>query len=237
MTTTSKSEAIEEVLARLENSWEQVQSLPACRLLRLAILRELTRTIHTLRSEHMATHRPSTAEDYAQRENFLTSNFASLNVENLTLAEIYQQSHEAISSTGPTPSEVSLPSSVLETIGLTKFTRQDRRWELEMAQEAVRQSWEFWQFETSTEIREVENFARSFSEALWPKGVVLFVESDGFLKMSEKDPHLAYWRGRWILVLDPKLHPTEEDKLEKLGTDSSWTRLHPHSNILQDRLK
>jgi hypothetical protein len=230
MTNKTESESIENTIQRLDRPWMQVGRSKACRLLRLSILRELTRAVHTLRSEFMATERAEKADDLAHRENYLNTYFPVLDLTNLGLAQTYSQSARVAKPVGRAPDAVTLPSPVLEAVGAAKFTRQDRRWENEIAQEAVRQNWEFWQFEASTEIHEVESFARAFAESIWPHGVVLFVESDGFLKPSEENSHLAYWRGRWLVVLEPRAHrPNSQNSNESSpdGKVASWHRLHP----------
>jgi hypothetical protein len=222
MTMKTEFELIETTLKRLERPWQQAGQTGPCRLLRLSLLRELTRAIHTLRSECMATDRSNQAADLAHRENYLTQYFPILDLTNLALSQAYSQTSRAAKPVGNAPIPVPLPPSVIATVGEAKFTRQDRRWEYEMAQEAVRQDLEFWLFEASSEIHDVEPFARSFSESIWPRGVVLFVESDGFLKMSKENPNLAFWRGKWLVVLEPGA-----PRPKALGIDPSWHRLHP----------
>ncbi len=221
-TSKAESESIERVLQRMERPWQQAGKSDACRLLRLSLMRELTRVIHTLRSECMATDRSDQAEDLAHRENYLNTYFPIMDLSNLGLSQAFSQTSRVAKPVGKPGNAVSLPASVTDTVGAGKFTRQDRRWENEIAQEAVRQEWEFWQFEASTEIHQVESFARGFSDSIWPRGVVLFVESDGFLKMSQDNSHLAYWRGRWLVVMEPRA-----PKPETTGLQPSWQRLHP----------
>lgn len=222
--TTSKaeSETVERTLQRLERPWQQAGNSNACRLLRLSILRELTRVIHTLRSECMATDRAEKADDLAHRENYLNMYFPVLDVTSLGLAQAYSQTSRAAKPVSKGPDPVALPNSVAQTVGINKFTRQDRRWENEIAQEAVRQEWEFWHYEASTEIHQVEAFARNFTDSIWPRGVILFVESDGYLKASPEDPNLAYWRGKWLVVMEPRA-----PKPETSGIQPTWLRIHP----------
>lgn len=222
MTTKTESSPIENTLKKLERPWSQAGQSNASRLLRLSLLRELTRVVHTLRSECMATDRSSQAGDLAHRENYLNQYFPVLDLTNLGLTQAYSQTSRVAKPVGRAPDAVPLPASVIAAVGEAKFTRQDRRWELEMAQEAVRRDWEFWQFEASTEIHNVEPFARAFSESIWPRGVVLFVESDGFLKMSQENPNLAFWRGKWLVVLEQGA-----PRPKGIGIDPSWHRLHP----------
>jgi hypothetical protein len=222
MKSKTESESMERTLQRLERPWQEAAHHDSCRLLRLSLLRELVRAIHTLRSEVMATQQGESADDLAHRENYLNSNFRLLELSNLALSQAYSQTSRAAKPVARPLETVSLPKAVTDAVGNNKFTRQDRKWELELAQEAVRLQWEFWQFEASTEIHEVESFARSFSEKLWPHGVVLFVESDGFLKMSDENSNLAFWRGRWLVVMEP-----HSSRPGKLGLVPTWQRLYP----------
>jgi hypothetical protein len=221
-TSRAESESIEHVLQRLERPWQQAGQSDASRLLRLSLLRELTRVIHTLRSECMATERSEKADELAHRENYLNTYFPVLDLANMGLSQALSQTSRSAKPVSKAPSPVEFPSAVAQNIGIAKFTRQDRRWENEIAQEAVRKQWEFWQFEASTEIHQVEAFARAFTESIWPHGVVLFVESDGFLKMSQENPNLAFWRGRWLVVMEP-----HSPKPQTSGIQPSWLRIHP----------
>jgi hypothetical protein len=170
----------------------------------------------------MATDRSSQAEELAHRENFLNQYFTVLDLTNLGLSQAYSQTSRVAKPVGRAPDAVPLPASVITAVGESKFTRQDRRWELEIAHEAVRRDWEFWQFEASTEIQQVEPFARAFTESIWPRGVVLFVESDGFLKLSQENPNLAFWRGKWLVVLEQGASRPKD-----IGIQPQWHRLHP----------
>jgi hypothetical protein len=175
----------------------------------------------------MATERSEKADELAHRENFLNTYFPVLDLANMGLSQAFSQTSRSAKPVSKAPSPVEFPSAVAQNIGIAKFTRQDRRWENEIAQEAVRKQWEFWQFEASTEIHQVEAFARAFTESIWPHGVVLFVESDGFLKMSQENPNLAFWRGRWLVVMEP-----HSPKPQPSGIQPSWLRIHPPPQTL-----
>jgi hypothetical protein len=150
-------------------------------------------------------------------------------VENQDLLEIFQQSTSSEPTRKVARDKVEIPPELVRAMGETKLSRQDRKWEAELAQEAIRRSWEFWQHEVSAEIHDVERYARCFSESLWPRGAVLFIESDGFLKVSDKDPNQAYWRGRWFVIADPKSSSviTAKENQQPEAVDPKWQRLYP----------
>lgn len=225
-TRANPSETIEQVLTQLDRHWQQAGLSKSCKILRFALLRELCRSIHRLRSEFMATSRETLATDLGLREATLTQHFDQIQVENLSLETIFA-SIPSLESAPVNPTQVS--PALSKAIEAAKLLRQDRRWEAVIASHAEREHWTFWQFCASTKIQEVETFARIFSESLWPRGIVLFVESDGFLNSTNQAPELALWQGRWTLALDPHLRNPDE-----LGLDFSrfphssptWVKLH-----------
>lgn len=231
------NDKLSRILARLEERWSQPLPDQARRLLRLSLARELSRAVHTLRSELMAMERQEDAAQLARRETALLGSLRSsrLALEALSLRELYQGTPPSTEIVPP--KEPLLPAELARSLDPGKLKRHDRAWEAEICQEALARGWSFWRFEASVDIHGVEEFARFFSEGLWPRGVVLFVESDGFLRSGENEPDRAFWRGRWILVLEPSLEfPSElpgtlsaELSSRWPGADPRWTRLYPLS--------
>jgi hypothetical protein len=64
------------------------------------------------------------------------------------------------------------------------------------------------------EIARVEEWNQKLVDQLWPRGIVLFVESVGAHNET-------CWLGRWICVLHSKIH-TPAEAFAALGDFTSW---------------
>ena len=209
MMTTLKGEAnsshpvmVEKVLEQMERLWNQTTGKPDGKILRIALMRELSRSLHTLRSECLALGEDGQAQDILRREEFLSQRFMEIPAQNLPLRQVYARSAAGRAEKRTPEAPPELPAELTAVLDESKLTRPDRRWEAFLAYEAFTRKWTFWTFECWVEVEKVESFAREISDALWPRGVVLFIESSGF---HRGEP--ALWRGKWYLIIEPAAVP------------------------------
>jgi hypothetical protein len=241
--TATRPFTVEKMLERMETPWNQTAKMPDRKLLRIALMREMSRTLHTLRSECLATGQDGQARDLLLREEFLSHRFMELQTQDLPLRQVYARSASGrLESRGP-DAMPALPPELTAVIDGSKFTRPDRHWEAFLAIEAFARGWSFWTFECWVEIENVESWAKEFSDSLWPRGVVLFIESSGFHRGPQ-----SLWRGKWFLVITsdiardiaPEIGNADLSALLGIDTDQlprvpqeSPERIGPHWNRLR----
>jgi hypothetical protein len=206
MTSPALQEELEQILLRQSESWNQTAGRPETTLLRLAILREIIRNIHARKSHFLATGRKTISQGLDQRETFLNE------LRHRTQLEGSLKEYLLGNVSVPGQPRI-LSDELLASIGKEKLTRHDRQWEAALAAEAAVLGWSFWSLEVWVEITQVEQWNLKLNELLWPRGLVLFVESGAATRVSE-----LLWQGRWILTLPAGVHPSEEFKL----TDGPW---------------
>lgn len=184
----------------------------ATRLLRLAIVRELVRQIHTLRSELLARGRLAEATELEYRELFFNYRFLEIRFEEARFREVFLASGRRTKPAPIVPAPLEFPITLAEFLPTEKLNRHDRRLESEMAREALKQGWSFWNLDAWVEVQRVEEWAKTLEQRLWPKGVILFVESDGFLQSFQVDgKERAFWHGRWTIITTPRVTDPTRD--------------------------
>lgn len=216
---------LDEGLAR--RLWDEVASFSSKNLLRLSILRDYAQSIHARKSKFLAKGKTVESRSLLQWEKRLESfrDFTSLEGQ---WDEFVGKSLE----TAPRKKRT-LPQGLLSVILREKFERYDRHWEAALASEAIENRWNFWCFTVSMEIHQIEEWNREFQKHLWPRGLVLFVESSN--QNSESVPAIEpVWQGRWIVVLDPGVkspekafgNPASQSSTLTLALSPRWTLLY-----------
>jgi hypothetical protein len=209
-----RPEPIESLLQRLEAHWDSSAQLPARKLLRIELIRDLARSLHTLHSELLATGDECEAREINDREKFLSERFMELGLESptLPLRQVY-----ARSSAGLCNRNVPVTPPTQGPIPAEKLSRPDRRWEAAMVNEACAQGWNAWTLDCWIDISEVESWGKAFTKQLWPKGIILFVESTAF--------EASLWKGKWYLLLDQTILEPQKLKFDEGAQRPLWTRL------------
>ncbi|MDR3608257.1 MAG: hypothetical protein P4M08_12880 [Oligoflexia bacterium] len=213
---------IKAVLQRIEPRWIESSRLPAKKLLRLALTRDLARSLHTLHSQFLATGDELAARDAIEREKFLSERFNELGLDanDTAIAQIYAQAVAGPKGQKKDLIAVSpIDPKLSSKIDATKLTRADRRWEAAIAHEALQLDWNFWTLESWVNVDEVESWGEKLPECLWPQGIILFVESSAFEE--------SRWRGKWYLVLNPKIKSPEKLPVEPPLAYSASENLEP----------
>lgn len=221
------STVFDDLLQEIGGLWRETQASRETRLLRIALLRRFVLAIHARRSGFLAANDSAGADLLARLELFIESSFARQPLESLTLDELVQAGMKSATPGGAESDQqglsVTLPKELLQWLDPAKLARKDRRWEKALAVEAFRKGWSFWQWVVDVEIHQIESWASALSDGLWPRGILLYVETDGFIDVDEANPSLAYWRGRWLMVLEPELR----DPLTLSFPLSSWPGTRP----------
>jgi hypothetical protein len=226
MATTPKLTGLSQVNEEFQNiigghgeRWRHTEGQPESTLLRLAVLRDIVRSLHAQKSRCLASGRRDLSQalrGWEQRLHELR-NQAKLEGE---LTELV---------TGSTPIKKRtrlLPEALYAAIDREKLERYDRQWEAVLAAEAASLGWRFWALEAWVEITLVEDWNRALNEQLWPSGLVLFVESSGVQAPAPAtDQEFPLWRGRWLLVVHPRFKSPEEIALNL----SQWPGTPPEA--------
>lgn len=229
----------EEVLARLAHLWREARksSLPdqpqATTLLRLAVLRDVFRALHAQKSRCLATG----MKEQAQALKFWEARLEELRGADLsleTLAEPRAYDGDDLFAILGTQTPLKkrsrvIPQGLFSAIEREKLERYDRVWENALTAEAASIGWRFWRLEAWVSIQAIEAWNARLTEALWPDGIVLFVESAGFEETS--DPEKARWQGQWTVSINPRFKTAQEIGLDfhgwpgQAGNGHSWKSL------------
>lgn len=179
--------------------WKETSDHPEKLILRISILRDLSRWFHAERSLHMAQGKIPQGQNLEQIEAKMAwvrgqpDQIASAPLEELL---------EPL-PTGPAY-VTALPLALGAVIPHSKLNRYDRHWEAALAVQAWERKWTFWELTATIQIQKAEVFHKHLSKLLWPKGVILFVESPPDAKpISEADG----WTGRWVFIAISSLRP------------------------------
>jgi hypothetical protein len=189
---------IEEIIQRETTRWSDCDGTPARTLLRLGLLRELTKTLHSEKSRCLASGLKSEVQKLKEWEAKIDLLRETLNVDG-SLIDLLKldgnQSHKK---------NRLLPEALFQKIDRNKLFRYDRKWEAAIAAEAISLKWPFWSLETWVKIPQIEEWNKTLEEHLWPRGLVLFIES---ATLQEKEnaslqQDALLWRGHWVIILD-----------------------------------
>lgn len=187
------SELVEQVIER----WKVCGGLEETNLLRLSILRDLTRRMHAEKSRCMAYGRKTLVEEFRIWEE---------KVEALrSAAKLDMSLEEAIENSTKIRHRTRLiPESLFTFIDREKLERYDRAWEATLAAEAAALGWCFWNLTAWVRIEAVEAWQEQLVDRLIPHGVVLFAESSERPAQNGEHAPAEAWLGCWSLVLKPQ---------------------------------
>jgi hypothetical protein len=191
---------------RLRGQWLEARGKPECRLLRLAILRELHHEIHSGISRVTAGSGDSLALKILQPgiEALRDARRLPEDWDALFRPSSFLDGAPGAKPSPATPEELAAllpPAGVTEAIGRDKLLRYDRKWEAALAAEARHAGWRFWTAERELPLAEVGRLNDDLVRELWPRGIVLFCEP------APREARPGHWRGRWYLAARPEVSP------------------------------
>jgi len=207
--------------------WKETAALPDKAVLRLAILRDLSRRLHAERSMHLAQGKIPQGQTLEQVEAQLA---AMRGVPELIAGD--DLTRALATKLSPEPARANLPEALAVIVPRAKLERYDRHWEAFIAAEAFARGWAIWELDATIQIAKAEAFHKHLSQLLWPKGVILYVESLPVQPAGSGEG--SVWSGRWLLVSMVGLKP-EHLEIERspgipIGSSispPSWRRLFP----------
>ncbi len=202
---TLSSISVDAIIQKGMDRWIDCENLPEMTLLRLALLRELNQSLHAEKSRCLACGKKLEVQSIKEWEKRL-ENLCDLATLPGTLADLLQ------STSSIKKKKRLLPEGLFVNIDRDKLLRYDRKWEQMIAAEAAAIHWSFWALDIYTNIMQIEEWGIALSEALWPHGLVLFVESASNVRAPEVSETAGseLWRGHWMILLQPRFkHPEE----------------------------
>jgi hypothetical protein len=211
---TEKSESslspheVELRLDSFQRVWNQVSATYPDNVLKLAVLRSMTRSIHSLKSELDPTKKTAEALALLEAEPFIEK----ARNKDLSLVDLQQVLQDQVPDE---PQHRKLPFDLIQKFPKTDFDRFDRTWEFAVLAEALESGWKLYTLDATVSLKDAESVHLKLEKDLWPNGVVLFVES------SYLDVPDGMWRGRWFLVGAPGFEPNPSLEKSKAWLEMS----------------
>jgi hypothetical protein len=174
------------------DAWEAAEGKPEQDLIRLSILRRLSRVLHADFSRAMATGLSREFRDKLAKFDVRIDGFARLSPLPSSFSRLLDDDDV------PSPPSVSprtLPMALFAVLPKESIERFDRRWERELLAEALFIGGGLWTLEARIPAIGAADFQDSLERRLFPYAYSLFVETLGF-----RDP---MWHGRWFLAARP----------------------------------
>jgi hypothetical protein len=216
---------LQNVIESQADRWRHCEGQADSTLLRLSILREVMRELHAQKSRCLAKGQRDMAKNLRAWENRLTELRSQPKLEG-DLSELVLGKSELRKRTRL------LPEALYGAIPREKLERYDRQWESNLAAEACALGWRFWSLEAWVEITLAEEWNRRLNDQIWPSALVLYTESAESTppigKGTARPPStavstdMAVWRGRWILVADPRFKTPAEMSTAAASNMAQW---------------
>jgi len=210
--------------------WSDCADVPETTLLRMALLRDVAYTLHPEKSRCLATGRKEEATQIKQWEAQIE---ACRDAPNLLVdyVELLKQDPTQFKK------KHHLPEALFRRVQREKLLRYDRKWENALASEAIRIQWQFWLFDAWIHVSNLQKWNSTFSQRLWPNGVILFAESGAQNDIIRSDESsIPIWRGHWVVLVSPRFKHASELRLESdpslnfpkaAPTPPKWSALFP----------
>ena len=191
-------DASHDLLEKAGQRWRLCSQSEDVTLLRLAILRDFVRELHSQKSQCLAVGKrqelPALKLWESRAEKLRDCSPLDDDLKGLHSGDLKIKKRTRL-----------LPEALFTVIDREKLERYDRQWEATLAAEGTSRGWRFWSVQVEIEIPEVEAWNRKFSEQLWPHGIVLFVES---VETTPVDSPI--WTGRWLVMIHPRFRSPQE---------------------------
>lgn len=217
-----------ELLEPYRQRWASFGAGRSSHLLKLVILRDLVRILHTERSRMLA-------EGGRAAPRFLKP--LEERIAELRHASQLSGSLDEWLELNPKkafePVESEIPTELFESIPRDRLERYDRAWELAIAMEAMRIGWSFWALDAWINPVAAQEFHSALNSRLVPEAAVLFAEAAPISK-SSPSASVSGWRGRWLIVVQSQISdPAADFELDSLPgilfspQEPIWKRLFP----------
>ena len=214
----------------LSKLWKETEDHPDKYILRLSLMRDLSRLVHAERSMDLAQGKIPQGQTLERMEAQLS---AVRGHPDIVTRGTLEETLEAPVSLEATQAKI--PTELAALIPRAKLERYDRHWEAFLATEAFRQGWSIWELDATLLVSKAEAFHKHLSQVLWPKGVILYVEM-GADKNLPAGEGANLWNGRWLLIAHSSLKPEHLEIERSPGvfretpiSSPTWRRLFPAS--------
>ncbi len=191
------STTVTETILQSAERWKNTTGTEESTLLRLVILRDLARKLHSERSQRLASGKKdllSVLKSWEiKAEELRKCSPLEGDLQDLLEGKTILQKRTRL-----------LPDTFFTHLEREKIERYDRQWEYAIAAEACIIRWRFWALEAWIQISEIEAWNHKLEDILWPNGVTLFTENTSQSIQGE------LWQGRWVLVLHSKYRSPED---------------------------
>lgn len=195
------------VLQNLQEHWTQCADLPEESLLRLSLLRDAMRRLHSEKSSCLARGDRTQVAQIKEWEDKVYRLREAPRLHGELMAQLE----------GDLPagrrSQI-LPEALFHQIPREKLERYDRQWEHLLAAEACALGWRFWALSGKVAIDRTSESDLALQAALWPNAVVLFSEPGSELN-GGIDGEL--WHGRWLMVVEPHFKSAQDLHINLAG--------------------
>ncbi|MBI3535752.1 MAG: hypothetical protein HY072_09750 [Deltaproteobacteria bacterium] len=190
-------------LESYQHQWEQTKEIAqnsnTRTLLQRTILRSCLEIAHSQQSFALAISDDYLLNDIRGLEKKIQNLRSIRSFENLTLNMLltkeYQKNIKDVENRD-------FPNEFLLKLKENTFERCDRKWEKEIALDALESGWEFWSIKALLNIQNAEKWNKLLIQNLWPTGVWLYTETD--LEPLTPPTPGATWAGKWLIILTPR---------------------------------
>ena len=192
----------QDILQSFETRWNSCASSSRENLLRLVVLRELTRMLHSEKSWCLASGFPDEAQQYHEYEMAADK---LVNEDDLSgsLSDILAKA-EALPDPDPvtgvlaSSSRRKFPKELQGILPSEKIERFDRHWEKALVCEAMKLHWEIWLLKANVRIEAAQDCENGLTRELGDRGILLFADSAETNELQE-----GIWPGQWLLLSEP----------------------------------
>jgi len=185
-------------------------------LLRLGLLRDLLRDLHTEKSRVLAGGKSQAAmlESYRTTEQAI-ERLRSVSPLAGPIEPLLNEPREVRKRTRL------LPEALFHSIPKQKFERFDRIWETAIAAEGVQLGWSFWELDAWIEVSAIQHWVERLSDAVSPHGILLFSEGAPPRPGEPAPPPEGLWHGLFVLLLKPHFRTPDFGVAKIPGTAST----------------
>ena len=186
-----------DLLTLATDRWRLCESADTPTVVKLALLRDLVRSIHALKSRSLGKGNRTEAQSLKHWE---------AKIEDLRLAHSLEGELDQVLNREAESRKKTriVPQALYNSLEKEKLERYDRQWELAIAAEAISSGWRLWTLEVWVEIAVVEAWEKKLADMIWPQGVLLFAEAVPAAQSADVTSS-SHWHGRWYVAFHPQI--------------------------------
>ncbi len=208
--------SLQDILSEALSLWKKCDHLAETTLLRLAILRDLLFRVHAEKSKVLSSENDQPMRELQVLEERIQELRQAQNL-NQPLSQLLSEKQSSGSKKmRELPKDLDFEKAKIDA---KKFQRFDRLWEKALLSEGLEIGWDFWILQASVQMQYAEKWHTDFAKLLFPKGILLFTETNPNIPFyASEDPH-TLWHGRWMVLLKPDFSPSHLELQNLQGLD------------------